>query len=598
MSNRIPSSFIDELLSRTDIVEVIDGRVPLRRAGKDFQACCPFHEERTPSFTVSPSKQFYHCFGCGAHGSAIGFLMRHERLSFPEAVAELAGRAGLPVPQEVEGIQRRAAEHAGLHEALALAQRYYESQLRAPAGRVAVEYLKNRGVSGTIAAAFGLGYAPETWDQMQRLGGGAATRDALHEAGMLIRKDGREYDRFRGRLMFPIEDYRGRLIGFGGRVIGAGEPKYLNCPETPLFHKGRELYGLFRARDAVRRAAQVLVVEGYMDVIALAQFGIEHAVATLGTAMSVEQFERLFRFAPEIVLCFDGDRAGQAAAWRAVETVMPVLREGRQVSFLFLPERDDPDSFVRREGAEVMRTRLKHTDPLPEFFIRTLAAKTDLSRMDGRAKLLELARPLVSKMCQGVLRSMMLQQLADQAGISLAGLTAQWQFADEQKAGAMTQAPKRLRGAGHASIMRIAIALLVQHPELAECAGDVALLRAWDRPGVALLCTLIEHLRTTPAKNTAMLLERFNESEYSHTLAALAAWQHPALTQDTVAEFEGALMQLRRQAAQQRTKTLLERLRTAGGLSGEERVELNSLIKQRGRTPKGAAGVVTPAVGK
>lgn len=335
-----------------------------------------------------------------------------------------------------------------------------------------------------------------------------------------------------------------------------------------------------------------------MDVIALAQFGIEHAVATLGTAMSVEQFERLFRFAPEIVLCFDGDRAGQAAAWRAVETVMPVLREGRQVSFLFLPERDDPDSFVRREGAEVMRTRLKHTDPLPEFFIRTLAAKTDLSRMDGRAKLLELARPLVSKMCQGVLRSMMLQQLADQAGISLAGLTAQWQFADEQKAGAMTQAPKRLRGAGHASIMRIAIALLVQHPELAECAGDVALLRAWDRPGVALLCTLIEHLRTTPAKNTAMLLERFNESEYSHTLAALAAWQHPALTQDTVAEFEGALMQLRRQAAQQRTKTLLERLRTAGGLSGEERVELNSLIKQRGRTPKGAAGVVTPAVGK
>ncbi|MHB1951562.1 MAG: DNA primase [Acidiferrobacteraceae bacterium] len=587
MPNRIPSSFVDELLSRTDIVEVIDARVPLRRAGKDFQACCPFHEERTPSFTVSPGKQFYHCFGCGAHGSAIGFLMRHERLSFPEAVAELANRAGLQIPEEAAGMQQRAQEHAVLYEVLGRARRYYEGQLRTPDGRPAVEYLKNRGVSGAIAGAFGLGYAPDAWDGLQRVGSDVASRERLYEAGLLVRREGREYDRFRGRLMFPIEDYRGRLIGFGGRVLGAGEPKYLNSPETPVFHKGRELYGLFRAREAIRRTGQVLVVEGYMDVIAMAQFGIEHAVATLGTAMSVEQFERLFRFAPEVVLCFDGDRAGQAAAWRAVETVLPVLHEGRQVSFLFLPERDDPDTFVRREGADRMRERLKRTDPLPEFVLRSLSAKTDLTRLDGRAKLLELARPLLSKMCPGVLRSMMFQQLADEAGIPASSLAEQWQLADMERS---PGGPRRLPTAGRASIMRIAIALLVQHPELAERAGDVDVLRAWDHQGAALLCLLIEHLRALPAKNTAMVLERFRESEHAQTLAALATWQHPALAQDTVAEFEGALASLRRQAVQQRTKTLLERSRTGAGLSGEERIELNSLIEERRRALKEGAG--------
>lgn len=595
MPNRIPSSFIDEVLARTDIVEVIDGRVPLRRAGKDYQACCPFHEERTPSFTVSSSKQFYHCFGCGAHGSAIGFLMQHERLSFPEAVADLAGRAGLTLPSVVEGAKQRGSEYAGLSEVLTRAQRYYEQQLRAPAGRAAVEYLKKRGVSGAIAGAFGLGFAPEGWDQMHSLGADAAIRDALHEAGLLIRRDGREYDRFRGRLMFPIEDYRGRLVGFGGRVLGGGEPKYLNSPETPLFHKGRELYGLFRAREAIKRVSQVIVVEGYMDVIALAQFGIEHVVATLGTAMSVEQFERLFRFAPEIVLCFDGDRAGQAAAWRAVETVMPVLREGRQVSFLFLPEHDDPDSFVRREGAEVLRERLARPDPLPEFFLRTLSAKTDLSRLDGRAKLLELARPLLSKMSPGVLRTMMLAQIEERAGMPRLGLAREWRLTEE----APTSSIKRQSGtAGRATIVRIALALLVQHPELAARAGDLSVLQDSGRAGVSLLCLLIEHLRQEPAKNAAIVIERFKDSEHSHILASLAIWQHPVLAQDAVAEFEGALRQLRQQAVRQRTEALLERSRTEAGLSSAERSELNELIEQRGRAAKDASGTAKPGVGK
>ncbi|MHB1528033.1 MAG: DNA primase [Acidiferrobacteraceae bacterium] len=595
MPNRIPSSFIDEVLARTDIVEVIDGRVPLRRAGKDYQACCPFHEERTPSFTVSSSKQFYHCFGCGAHGSAIGFLMQHERLSFPEAVADLAGRAGLTLPSVIEGAKQRGSEYAGLYEVLARAQHYYEQQLRAPAGRAAVEYLKKRGVSGAIAGAFGLGFAPEGWDQMHSLGVDAAIRDALHEAGLLIRRDGREYDRFRGRLMFPIADYRGRLVGFGGRVIGEGEPKYLNSPETPLFHKGRELYGLFRAREAVKRTSQVIVVEGYMDVIALAQFGIEHVVATLGTAMSTEQFERLFRFAPEIVLCFDGDRAGQAAAWRAVETLMPILREGRQVSFLFLPERDDPDSFVRREGAEVLRERLARPDPLPEFFLRTLSTKTDLNRLDGRAKLLELARPLLSKMSPGVLRTMMLAQLEERAGMPRLGLAREWRLTEETQA---SPARRPSGTTGRVTIVRIALALLVQHPELAARAGDLSVLQDSGRAGMSLLCLLIEHLRQEPAKNTAIVLERFKDSEHSHTLAALAIWQHPVLAQDVVAEFEGALRQLRQQAVRQRTEALLERSRTEAGLSSAERSELNELIEQRGRAAKDASGTTKPGVGK
>ncbi len=359
MAGLIPQSFIDDLMNRIDIVEVIDGRVPLKKTGREYTACCPFHNEKTPSFTVSPTKQFYHCFGCGAHGTAIGFLMEYEHLSFPESVEELARLAGVPMeyegPSPNEPVRRKKDE--SLYDLLAKVDQYYRQQLRQhPQSRRAVDYLKQRGVSGEIAAEFGLGFAPPGWDNLERqLGQSAEVREKLVSTGMLIKKDsGGSYDRFRDRIMFPIRDRRGRTIAFGGRILPDNQEKgdkppakYLNSPETPLFHKGQELYGLYEARQALRDITRLMVVEGYMDVVALAQYGIRYAVATLGTATTEEHLHKLFRLTPEIVFCFDGDRAGREAAWRALNNALPVMREGRQIRFMFLPDGEDPDSYVR-----------------------------------------------------------------------------------------------------------------------------------------------------------------------------------------------------------------------------------------------------------
>lgn len=584
MTSRIPSSFIDELLARVDLVELIDMRVPLRRAGKDYQACCPFHEERTASFTVSPAKQFYHCFGCGAHGTAIGFLMQYDRLSFPEAVGELAQRAGLPVPKEAESAQKLAQESEGLAAALTRARDFYARQLRETAGAAAVAYLKGRGVTGAMAQAFGLGYAPDEWNALKALGQDAVLRDALAEAGLLIRREGREYDRFRGRLMFPIEDYRGRIIGFGGRLLGPGEPKYLNSPETPLFHKGKELYGLFRAREAIRQAGQVVVVEGYMDVIALVQHGIGHVVATLGTALSAEQLERLYRFAPEVVLCFDGDRAGQAAAWRAVEVALPVLHEGRQLGFVFLPETEDPDSFVRREGAEAFKARLADVDPLPEFFFRTLTGQTDMDRLDGRAKLAELARPLLSKLNPGVFRTLMLGQLSALIGIPSDQIARGWGWKEAPPAES-PRLPARKPSTGPRGGLsdgKLALALLVQRPELASAAGPFEELALSARRSLQLLERLLRHLKEEPATSTAQILERFADSEDLPALLECARAEHLALNLEGPAGFSDLIMRLRQKAIQERIQALLERSALAqGGLPAPEAEELARLMRLR-----------------
>src|SRR3989344_4815980 len=404
MAGRIPKQFIDE-------------RVPLRKAGKDYKACCPFHEEKTPSFTVSADKQFYHCFGCGAHGSAIGFLMDYDHMSFPEAVEELATRAGLPVPQEARSTTEADSDTgADLLGIMGEASRFYRQKLREhPQAREAADYLKGRGITGEIANEFGLGFESEGWDNLVRvLGKDPESREALVRAGLAAKKDGGGfYDRFRARVMFPIEDHRGRIVAFGGRVIGKGEPKYLNSPETPLFHKGRELYGLFRAREALKRENRVLVVGGYMDVVALAQYGIDFAVATLGTATTRDHLERLFRHAPEVIFCFDGDRAVREAAWRALETTLPVLRDGRQASFLFLPDGEDPDTLVRKEGAAAFHARLSVAKPLPDFLFETLVKQVDLTRLDGRARLVELARPHLSKVAPGALQQLMQDRLSE-----------------------------------------------------------------------------------------------------------------------------------------------------------------------------------------
>ncbi len=581
MSSRIPEKFIDELLLRVDIVEIVDARVPLRKMGKDYKACCPFHEEKTPSFTVSPSKQFYHCFGCGAHGSAIGFLMEYERMSFLEAIEELAGHAGVPVPKEQAG-EPRAKPETGIDllEVLQQASRYYQRQLREhPQAQLAVEYLKGRGLSGEIAAAFGLGYAPEGWSNLlQALGKDKATQDALHQAGLLIKKDDNSYyDRFRGRVMFPIHDYRGRIIGFGGRVVQQGEPKYLNSPETPLFHKGRELYGLYQARDAIKREQRVLVVEGYMDVVALAQFGIDYAVATLGTATTRDHLERLFRFAPEVLFCFDGDRAGQDAAWRALENALPVLHAGRQIGFLFLPEGEDPDTMVRKEGAAAFNARLRKIIPLPDFFFQTLAREVDLNRLDGRAKLTELARPLLSKLVPGVLQQMMMERLAELSRLEVRNLSTLLNLKSNDKA---VKRGKMENARGKPSLIRMALALLLQQPELARELADPAVFAYTQIPGMSLLKEIAQLLQAEPNLNTAAILERFRDSPHQRVLARLAVWQHPALQQDTRIEFRGVIHRLHQAAYAHEAERLANKARLEG-LNAGEKADLYRLLDEK-----------------
>lgn len=432
----IPDDFIQTLLSRVDVVEVIDRHVPLRKAGANHVACCPFHSEKTPSFSVSPSKQFYHCFGCGAHGTAIGFLMEYAGKSFPEAVEELARDVGLAVPRtERPGERERREESADLNDVLLTAARFYRTRLKdAPS---AIAYLKGRGLTGEVAARFGIGYAPDAW---QSLAAAFAKYDdpALEAAGLVIAGEGdKRYDRFRDRVVFPIHDSRGYVIGFGGRVIGAGEPKYLNSPETAVFSKGRELYGLYLARAAIRAACRVVVVEGYMDVVALAQHGIGYSVATLGTSTTPVHAQKLFRLAESVVFCFDGDAAGRKAAWRALENALPVLADGNNALFLFLPDGEDPDDFVRRRGKDAFEAAIRQALPLSEFLLAELVARHPPDSFEGRAALVAAARPYLAQITAPVLATLLRKRLA-----AVAGLT------DEEAGDLLTVAPAAERPSG------------------------------------------------------------------------------------------------------------------------------------------------------
>jgi len=581
MAGRIPKQFIDELLTRSDIVDVIDSYVPLKRAGKDYKACCPFHEEKTPSFTVSVDKQFYHCFGCGVHGSAIGFLMDYEHMSFVEAVEDLAARAGLKVPKEAGVFSGPDKDNgADLLGLLREAERFYRQQLREhpQAGR-AVEYLKGRGITGEIAHEFSLGFAPDGWDNLLRaLGKDDANCEALARAGLVVKKEGGGYyDRFRDRVMFPIEDHRGRVVAFGGRVIDKGEPKYLNSPETPLFHKGRELYGLFHAREAIKRENRVLVVEGYMDVVALAQFGVDFAVATLGTATTRDHLERLFRHAPEVIFCFDGDRAGREAAWRALDNALPALREGWQASFLFLPEGEDPDSLVRKEGKDAFLARLKTAIPLPEYLFDNLMRQVDMNRMDGRARLVELARPLLSKMPQGVLRQMMLDRLAELSRMDVGKLPVP--SANAEPASSFRPAKRGFSSAPQEppSIVRRAIALMLQHPALAQKLSSENEIADLDLPGMSLFLELYGMLKNSPTMNTAAIIESFSDSEHKHHLSRLAVWDYPALAENVEMEFGVVINRLGDALSKQRTERLLQK-QHAQGLNQTEKDELARLL--------------------
>ena len=576
MRGRIPREFIDELLARLDVVEVINHRVPLKKAGKDFKACCPFHNEKTPSFTVSRPKQFYHCFGCGVSGTAITFLMEFEHLSFPEAVEELAGEAGLEVPDTGPA---RSGDNPTLPllEILGEASRYYKDQLRSHTdASTTIAYLKQRGLTGEIAAQFDLGYAPTGWDNLSSTAGNEEKLDLMVKAGLISKREsGGHYDRFRARVIFPIHDNKGRVIAFGGRLLDKGEPKYLNSPETPVFHKGSELYNLHRARSAIAQQQMSIVVEGYMDVLALAQHGIDHCVATLGTATTTTHLQRLFRLAPSIVFCFDGDRAGRDAAGRALEIALPLLESGRQVSFLFLPDGEDPDSVIRDQGADTFRTLIDSATPLPDLLFDTLLNQTDLTRMDGKARLATLARPLVSRVPEGPLRELMQQRLSDLTGVApsgLGGLATTPPTVPHKRASARS---KRL------SPLATAISVLVQRPQLATGLDlPTAVVDTQDDPGVQLLTKVHGFARENPQLTTASLIERFRGDEQQPTLEKLASRNH--LVDDDGLEIFLAET-LATLASQSIDDTIAELLRLASEreLSGIEKQQLGELYQQR-----------------
>ncbi len=566
---RIPDTFIDDLIARTDIVELVGARVPLKRAGREYQGLCPFHDERTPSFTVSPTKQFYHCFGCGAHGSALRFLMDYDRLEFLDAIEDLARRAGVEVPRET----RQRNEDGSLrqmYEVLGKATHWFGAQLHQ--NRRAQDYFTRRGIDPATRERFALGYAPEGFDGLKSaLGSDARSVQLLEQTGLLAKSDGGHlYDRFRDRVIFPIHDRRGRPIGFGGRVLtkDAG-PKYLNSPETPLFHKGRELYGLWQVRQAHSKIPRLLVVEGYMDVVALFQYGITCAVATLGTATTPEHAELLFRNATDVFFCFDGDAAGRRAAWRAVESILPRMKEGRQAGFLFLPEGEDPDSLVRKEGAQGFDQRLAQATPLSEFFFHELSREIRLDTLDGRARLAEHCRPLLQQIPDGAFRDLMFQRLQELTGLATT------------PAGKPTRpAPPRPRTAGpnrKRSLVRNIITLLLHNPALAlaiEPPYSFAQLRL---PGIELLIEMLDLIHASPSLRTGGLLEHFAEREEATALGQLALIDIPGEAAIWQQEIDDALIQLERQTMQQR----IYDLRTKGDLDEDEKDELRRLLMAR-----------------
>ena len=576
MAGRIPQHFIDDLMSRTDIVEVISSHIPLKKAGKEYKACCPFHDEKTPSFTVSPAKQFYHCFGCGAHGTVVGFLMEHDRAGFVEAIEDLASRAGVEVPREQgTGPDRSRDELFELSENVA---RYYQNCLKKDESAIA--YLKQRGLTGETAKTFGIGYAPARWDALvKKFGQTDKGRRNLLAAGLIIEGEKeRTYDRFRHRIMFPIRDTRGRAAGFGGRVIDDSNPKYMNSPETTLFHKGSELFGLYEARRAVKTITQLLVVEGYMDVVALAEHGIHNVVATLGTATTSDQLHQMFRVTDEIVFCFDGDDAGRKAAWKALQTSLPEIRGGRQVRFLFLPEGHDPDSLVNEIGKEAFVAKLADSIALSDFLVARLATGVDLESVDGRARLAELATPLINRIPQGIFLDLLIEHLAETVRMPAARLAGLIRRPGNEPTPGLTAPVSVHDSSFRGSLVRRAIALLVHYPRAASEDVDITALKQVDRPGTSLLAELLEDLRSHPQITTAGILERWRQHEDGPHLTRLAA-QDMLVAEDAAAlVLTETIRRLIRQAGpEKRTEDLLSKAQS-GRLTPEEKLELTGLL--------------------
>ena len=637
MAGLIPQSFIDDLLNRTDIVDVVSSRVQMKKAGKNYTACCPFHKEKTPSFSVSPDKQFYYCFGCGAGGNALGFIMDHDNLDFPQAVEELAKAAGMEIPREESGRSHKPRQptDSPLYPLLTAAADFYRQALKShPARRAAVDYLKGRGLTGEIARDFGLGFAPPGWDNLYKhLSSDTLQQKAMIDAGLLVEnaETGKRYDRFRDRVMFPIRDSRGRIIAFGGRVLGDDKPKYLNSPETPVFHKGQELYGLFEARKFNRSLDEIIVVEGYMDVIALAQQGLRNAVATLGTATSEEHMKRLFRVVPSVLFCFDGDQAGRNAAWRALEATLPCLQDGRRARFLFLPEGEDPDTLVRSEGTDAFKARInQHAQPLADYFFQQLTEETDPRSLEGRAHMATLAAPLIDKVPGANLRNLMRQRLSEITGLNSEAVSQLAQSAPPPSQPAYdpgidydampdysdfqqpdTYAPQqewtpKKSGAGGKKWENkpwdkkgkrggereqawipvgvepptlTALRTLLHHPQLAKKVEDAGHFAAEDQTNNQLLIALVEAVQKNPKLSSIQLLSRWHGTEQGRLLQRLLEKEWLIDADNLEQQFFDTITSL---SARQRERNLEQLLRKArqGELSIEEKNQLRDLLSR------------------
>lgn len=616
MAGQIPQRFIDDLLGRVDVVEVVGERVQLKKAGRNYSGLCPFHQEKTPSFTVSADKQFYHCFGCGANGNALRFLMEYDKLPFPEAVEQLAGRLGIEVPREgaddPRAQQREKKRKEGVN-LLELAASFYRERLKMQEGQSAQRYLSGRGLSDEVIKTYGIGYAPAGWEALkQHLSERGIGEPVQVEYGLLIHREdtGRTYDRFRDRVMFPIRDLRGRTIAFGGRVMGDDQPKYLNSPETPVFHKGRELYGLYEARQASSKLEQLVMVEGYMDVVALAQYGIHNAVATLGTATTEDHLTRLFRLVSRVVFCFDGDRAGRQAASRALETALPQMIDGREARFLFLPEGDDPDTLVRREGTQAFQDRVTCAMPLSEFLFEQAAQGRDLNTVEGRERFASQVLEALNKVPEGMLKSLLLESLAKRSGLaqeqlkvllekrvqasqrSITKSDASQAQAEQDEPESASSAPgavlaasarsSRSRSQALSPVGRI-VQLLLHEPNLVASLPDHL---EWlpDDDDAPLCRELVELLKAGRYRSPQVVLAHFQGSQQGQALAAFAKRELLIPKADREAELQGLVEHLqyvqRQRSPQEEYTALLAQERAGQKLDKEQRQRLASLVME------------------
>ncbi|PME29280.1 DNA primase [Vibrio sp. 10N.286.55.E10] len=578
MAGHIPRSFIDDLLARLDIVDIVDARVKLKKKGKNYGACCPFHNEKTPSFSVSQEKQFYHCFGCGVHGNAIDFIMEFERLDFVEAIEELASFLGLDVPREQRSGEISTAPRANseqkrnLYDLMGGISNFYRSQLKISANKPAIDYLKNRGLSGEIVQKFGIGYVADEWDLVRKnFGQQKEAQDMLVTGGMLIENDkGNRYDRFRGRVMFPIRDRRGRVIGFGGRVLEDGTPKYLNSPETPIFHKGKELYGLYEVLQAYREPPQILVVEGYMDVVALAQYGVDYSVASLGTSTTGDHVQMLFRQTSTVVCCYDGDRAGKEAAWRALENALEYLKTGNTLKFLFLPDGEDPDSYIREHGKAAFEQLVQNATPLSTYLFDNLIEihKLNLGTTEGKSALRAHASALINKIPDSYFQEL-LEKLLDER----TGFDNQLRRARVHTQNPTPQPHKELKR----TPMREVIALLIQNPSYADMVPDLSSVKGLQLPGLSLFVEVLDKCHAHPHINTGQLLEHWRHTKHEALLSRLASWEIPLDEDNQEDIFLDSLDNILAQCVEKQIENLQAKARSVG-LSAEEKRELLALM--------------------